>query len=955
MSTPTLRRILHATFIPLLFILLVGCSHGSSGGGTPSGSSPSGVGFTVTPSSLSLVPSSSSTLTVQNTGLMSVQGLSISVNTLGASLTITANTCGPTLGVGQSCTVTVQAVASAPPGQGRVTVSSSQGSVAVPVSIGLAPDVALSSSANTLVLIQGANPTAVTFTNVGASVISQLALGTLPTGVTAQSSCPALLAPNAACTVTFQAASSAPLTAAPASVLVNSANEANLVPLTVQVVAPTPPPVGTTTLTLPSPLALNPGQSLTWTLTNQGPNALAGGLQVSTVPFVSGLTITADTSCTNLAANATCPLQVSVPANTPVPQVVQVTLTSANAAPVVGALNLVAPASAQLVTATPLPLTLLPGAQTTLVLSNNGTAAATNVTLTGLPSGVTANPTSCGTINVGQSCTLVLTAASGIAATNVTLTAQGENSNTLTLPLSISPLTTTLTASPSSVTLNPGQSVALTVNNTGPVALSSGLTIGATPVPPTGLSLTPASSCTDLAVNQTCTVTVALDANATVPFSTQLSVGANNVASPAVVTVTGQAVGPTQLSLTPATATLVAGSNTTFTLTNQGDLPAQNLAVSPLPSGITATLASSCADLAPNATCTLSVNTAPGAVPGVYTLTVQGTNTPAVLASLQLQAPMLQLAADPTALALSPGQSPLVQITANGNTTLTGSLSLTPTPALPSDMTATLTGCSGLNPQGANNSCSLQVSTSLSTPGYAGTLIVTGANIVTPLSIPITVAPTLAATPSSLVLEPGTQTTLTVTNTSSNVTLSGITLNGLPQGVTADVTQCPDLTVQQTCVFTLTAASTAPSGTTNLRLTSSTTPPLTVPLTVAIVLSGNQEPIALSSTSTNATSAQLTLTNTSQTLTVDGALQVNQQPAGVTITPSSQCTDLGPQQSCNVTFSSNGAPLGNAAFTLGGPQQSRGLHRHRSDYNPSSNRSAAHLCRPWSANHNGYQ
>jgi len=156
--------------------------------------------------------------------------------------------------------------------------------------------------------------------------------------------------------------------------------------------------------------------------------------------------------------------------------------------------------------ATPASLTLLPGGATQQIAvsatATNGFMASVTVTITGLPTGVTAQPTTL-TLTPGVAQNVTLSAAVAAAPGTATLTLIGTSgtlthSTTVSATISSPPPDFTLTLSPTSLTLaagGAGSAVSITANAvnsfSGAVAIAiTGLPTGVTPSPAT-LTLTP--------------------------------------------------------------------------------------------------------------------------------------------------------------------------------------------------------------------------------------------------------------------------------------------------------------------------------------------------------------------------------------------------------------------------------------------------------------------------------
>jgi hypothetical protein len=294
----------------------------------------------------------------------------------------------------------------------------------------------------------------------------------------------------------------------------------------------------------------------------------------------------------------------------------------------------------------------------TLTLSNNGTAQATGIALTftapfaRATGGGGAGGTCGATLNGGATCTINVT---------FTPTAVGPATGTLTIAASVpvtgSPVAlsgtgaaATRTATVSSNALAFGSWAAgtasnpltLTVTNTGNVALAGGAFTfgGGTPQPFSRPNGNAGGTCGgNLAVGASCTVTVRFAPTATGAVSRTLAVaytGATVTNSPVTLSGTGVATRGA-LTVTPVTVTLPTG-----TLTGAGTVTVTNSAASASSVAITADNVAGAgliwawtkgtdtclnSNLAPGASCTVTVNFSRVLSPGTHLGTISFTDT----------------------------------------------------------------------------------------------------------------------------------------------------------------------------------------------------------------------------------------------------------------------------------------------------------------------------------------
>src|SRR6201994_8625 len=206
--------------------------------------------------------------------------------------------------------------------------------------------------------------------------------------------------------------------------------------------------------------------------------------------------------------------------------------------------------------------------------SANGFTGSIQVSMSGLPTGVTAAPANA-TVKTGSSTTFTLTAASDATVGTTTMKVYGA-SGTLSanIPIAVTVTATTvappetkdftLTASPATVTMAPGATAQVTLNSaalngfSGTIAVAvSGLPTGVT-VSPSTISVTPQNPAT-------ITLTAAADAPATASPVRVSFVGTSGALShTASIQLTIAVVGPTgpdfSITATPNTLTAAQGA-----------------------------------------------------------------------------------------------------------------------------------------------------------------------------------------------------------------------------------------------------------------------------------------------------------------------------------------------------------------------------------------------------------
>jgi hypothetical protein len=462
---------------------------------------------------------------------------------------------------------------------------------------------------------------------------------------------------------------------------------------------------------------------------------------------------------------------------------------------------------------------------TTYVVVNPQYGFTGNVTLSvsGLPSGVTAlwnpNPTT------GTSL-LTLTASSSAAPGTKTLTITGTSGDvivTTTVSLGVNAPGFTLSGS-GNLTIGQGTSGTsyIFVNPqfgfTGKVNLSvsglpSGVTASFAPNPATGFSI----------------MTLAASGSATLGTSALTITGTSGNLT--VITKMILAVDTPTFTVSSYGLNVCQGtSGTTYVYVNPqyGFASQVNLAVSGLPSGVTASFSANPV----TGSSTLTV-TASGTAPvGQYTLTITGTSgtqTSTTTITLGIYVPSFTLSS-PGSVGLGQGSLTTAYIYANPQYGFAGQVNLSLT-GLPSGVTASWSQ----NPTASNSVLTLTASSTAAPGQYALTITgVSGTQTVTaPLALGI-YAPSFTLSPGGVSVGQGAVGTASVWvypqyGFSGSVNLS---LFGLPSGVTASWSQNPTTT---SSTLTVTTSSSAAPGQYNLTVTgTSGTETVTTPMYLEI-------------------------------------------------------------------------------------------------------------------------
>jgi hypothetical protein len=391
----------------------------------------------------------------------------------------------------------------------------------------------------------------------------------------------------------------------------------------------------------------------------------------------------------------------------------------------------------------PASLTIVAGATgspvSVLATAVNGFSGTVAVAITGLPSGVTANPATL-TLTPGTAQNVTLTATSTAAAGSAAVTFTGTSgalSHSATAMLIVTaappPPDFSLTISPTSLTITAGATgspvsvLATAVNGfSGTVALSiTGLPSGVTASPAT-LTLTPGT-----AQNVTLTAgSTAAAGSATVTFTG--TSGALSHSATVMLTVTAAPPPPDfSLTVSPTSLTITAGVTgspvSVLATAVNGFSGTVAVAITGLPSGVTANPAT--LTLTPGTAQNVTLTAASTAAAGSATLTFTGTSgalshsaTVMLTVSAAPPPPDFSLTISPTSLTITAGAtgSP-VSVLATALNGFTGTVAIAIT-GLPSGVTAnsaTLT----LTPGAAQ---STTLTAAMSTPASAETVTFTG-------------------------------------------------------------------------------------------------------------------------------------------------------------------------------------------------------------------------------------
>ena len=411
-------------------------------------------------------------------------------------------------------------------------------------------------------------------------------------------------------------------------------------------------------------------------------------------------------------------------------------------------------------------ITLVAGATTATVVQGAATTipititrigdftSAVDVTVEGLPTGVTAGSLSLAAgVTTG---TLTLTATAAAAATTtpasiiIRASGTGVTSQTATVALTVASAATpgfTLMATPAALTATAGQggTSTLTLARTGGFTGAVDLTVTGAP---TGLTATVApNSLTGATL--TSTLTVATTA-ATAPGTYTLTITGTSAGTSRTATVmfTVTAAAGITVALAPATLSIAQGGSATsnITLARVGGLTGDiALTATGLPTGATVTFAPTTA----TGTATASVATvaAGAATPaGLYSVVITGTGAGSVAGAATLALTVTAatvgnytLAAAPATVSIAQGATGTSTITLTRTGGFAGAVGLAVS-GLPTGITSTFNPASVTT---NSSTLSLAVAGSVAAGTYNGTITGTAtglANVTTPITVTVTTA-----------------------------------------------------------------------------------------------------------------------------------------------------------------------------------------------------------------------
>jgi len=878
---------------------------------TGSGNTPA-FGLSSSASSLSIAPETTGTLTVT---VAPQNGFTGAVNLAASGLPTGVSALFSPSSATTSSTLTLTVAASAPSGPATITITGTSGSLSsaarVTVTVTGPPTFTLAASPASVSVAPSSTSTSSITVNplYGFNGTVSLKASGLPAGVTAAFS-PA--STSGASTLTFTAASSAAL--ATSTITVTGTSGSLSITTTISLTVALAP--NYTLSASPASLTVTPGNTGISTISANPLNGFNGSISLSLSGVPAGVT----PSFTSSPAAWSIVLNLAVAASAaPGTYTVTITGTSGSLSHSTTVTLTIPGTPTFTLSASPASLSVAEGAtgaSTIAMTPQNGFTGTVTLAASGLPTGVTA---SFSALSSAHTSTLTLTAAANAAMGNATATVSGTSGATVvktTIALTITaPPSFTLSASPSSLSVNPGGSGAstITVAESGMNAAVS-LAVSGLPSGVTG-TFSPSST----------TATSTLTLNAT-------SAAAATTTTVTVTGTSGSLTSKVAISLTvtpPPSFTLVsAPGSTSFAAGGAGGVTIgvapQNgftgtvtFRISGLPTGVTANFTPPSSTVAANLTLMAAATTASG----TWTATVTGTSgslsatTTFTLTIAGL--PSFTLSASPAALTISPGGSGSSTVTVNQQNGFSGLVNLKIS-GLPSGVTG------AFNPATTNGGSALTIAASASAAAGKSTLTVTGTSgsltETTTISLTITAPPsyTVSTSPSSVTVAEGGSGASTITVTPQNGFNGTVALaaSGLPTGVTASFSPA---STTGASTLTLSASSSAAKGSSTVTITgtsgslsSKATIALTISAPPSFTLSATPASIGLPQ-GTSTTSAIAISDQTGFSGTV--ALTASGLPTGVTATFSPTSTA---SKSTVTLAASSSAALGSSTVTITG-------------------------------------
>ncbi|MGB8536521.1 MAG: FG-GAP-like repeat-containing protein [Acidobacteriaceae bacterium] len=658
----------------------------------------------------------------------------------------------------------------------------------------------------------------------------------------------------------------------------------------------------------PATVLLNQGASSSTTINVTDAGGFGGNVTLAvTTPLPSGVTALWGTNPTSGGSVLTLTASSFAPTST---TTLTITGTSGNLTATTH-ITVAIHAPGFLLSASPSSLGVNQGASgtsTITVTPQYGFTGNVSLSLSGLPSGVTASFSPASTAGIS---TLTLTASNTATAGASTLTITGVSGNlseTTTLPLTIHGPSFTLSG-PGSLTIGQGTSSPVSISVNPEFGFSGNVNLAVS-----GLPQGVTASFSPNPTTQTSTLTLTASNTASGGAST-LTITGTSGSLTAATTLTLSVYTPTFVLSPPGPVNIgqgMSGSTYVVATPEYGFTGNITFAVSGLPSGVTALWN-------PNpttGTSLLTLTASRSAAPGTKTLTITGTSgnlTVTTTVVLSIYAPSFTISGAGN-LNIGQGTSGSAFLFVNPQYGFTGNVNFSVS-GLPSGVTASF------SPNPATGFSTLTLTAGSSAPVGTKTLTITGTsgNLTATTTLNLSVyAPTFTLSSFGLNVGQGTSGTAAVI-VNSQYGFAGqvkLALSGLPSGVTASLSPNP-VTAGSDSMLTVTAGSAAPVGQYTITVTgTSGTQAATTTIPVGIYAPG----FTLSSSGSvdvgegNSTSAYVYVTS-QYGFAGNVNLSVSGLPSGVTASFSQNPTNA--TSVLKLTASSTAAP-GQYAMTITG-------------------------------------
>jgi uncharacterized membrane protein len=561
-------------------------------------------------------------------------------------------------------------------------------------------------------------------------------------------------------------------------------------------------------------------------------------------------------------------------------------------------------------------------AQLTLSTSpSNGFNSNVALSVSGLPAGVTgafSSATLTGTA-AGIS-TLTLTAAQSAHAGTypLTVTATGggvTRTVSVTLVINATPVCT-LVAVPANISIAAGQGSSVQISCgvvTG--SFSGALTLSLSGTAPTGVTARLASSTLTAGTSATALTVSTLSTTAAGSYSLTVAASGSGFSTTLAIPLIVSAAPTFALSTSAASVTALAGGTGQLSVSvspQNAFTSAVSLSAAGLPAGVSAAFSSATVagtGGSSNLTLTVGSTVRSGSYPFTITATGGGVTKSTTVTLIVPVAPSCTLSANPASITLDLGATSSASLSCgavSGAFTGTMALSLS---GVPSGVTAQL---SNQNlPAGGTTTLSLHAASSAPTGSYSLVVHAAGSGFSGALTIPVVIpAPTftlITSTPAVSALQ-GASAQMAVSAIPANGFSSaiGLSVSGLPAGVTAAFSAASFSTAGGTSTLTFTAATTAVAraypitvSATGGGITKTSSVMLTVMALPVCTLASNPNSVSLTAGQT--ATAQISCALVQGTFSAPLRLTVSGAPSGVTAATASGTLTVGTATTLNIS------------------------------------------------------